>query len=179
MSSPEIQGETSKTSWIKIVSRYNHPNRLKSWLQLSLNLFIYSIAWFLMFESLSLSYWITLGLSIPAAGILVRLFIIYHDCVHGSYFKSRRLRDAIGLFIGVLTFTPYYSWGYNHQIHHETAGNLDKRGIGDVWTMTVDEYRKSTRWNKIQYRFYRHPITMFFIGAPFIFLFGTALQKKT
>ena len=69
MMSPDVQGETSKTSWIKIVSRYNHPNRLKSWLQFSINLFLYSIAWFLMFESLSLSYWITLGLSIPAAGI--------------------------------------------------------------------------------------------------------------
>jgi len=127
MNSPEIQGETSKTSWIKIVSKYNHPSPLKSWLQFSINLFLYSITWFLMFESLSLSYWITLGLSIPAAGMLVRLFIIYHDCGHGSYFKSRKLRDVMGLFIGVLTFTPYYSWSNNHHIHHETAGNLDKR----------------------------------------------------
>lgn len=178
MSSPDVKSETSKTSWIKIVSRYNRPNRLKSWSQISINLFLYALAWFLMFESLSLSYWITLGLSIPAAGILVRLFIIYHDCVHGSYFKSRKLRDALGLFIGILTFTPYYSWGYNHQIHHETAGNLDKRGIGDVWTMTVDEYKGSSLWNKILYRFYRHPVTMFFIGAPFVFIIGNRFTKK-
>jgi len=178
MNSPDIQGETSKTSWIKIVSRYNHPNRLKSWSQFSINLFLYSITWFLMFESLSLSYWITLGLSFPAAGLLVRLFIIYHDCVHGSYFKSRKLRDAMGLFIGVLTFTPYYSWGHNHQIHHETAGNLDKRGIGDVWTLTVEEYKECSQWNKIVYRFYRHPVTLFFIGAPFVFIIGNRFTKK-
>jgi omega-6 fatty acid desaturase (delta-12 desaturase) len=131
-----------------------------------------------MFESLSISYWITLGLSIPAAGFLVRLFIIYHDCGHGSYFKSRKLRDLMGLFIGVLTFTPYYSWSHNHTIHHETAGNLDKRGIGDVWTMTVTEYQKSSRWEKIVYRFYRNPVTMFGIGPLYVFLIGNRFTKK-
>jgi omega-6 fatty acid desaturase (delta-12 desaturase) len=178
MNSPFNQGETSETSWVKIVSKYNHPNSSKSWLQFSLNLFLYSALWFLMYESLSLSYWITLGLSLPAAGMLVRLFIIYHDCVHGSYFKSQRLRNLIGLFIGVLTFTPYYSWSQSHIIHHETAGNLDKRGIGDVWTMTVDEYRQSTRWKKTVYRFYRNPITMFGIGPLYVFLIGNRFTKK-
>jgi len=108
MNSPDIQGETEETSWIRIVSKYNRPNSLKSWLQFSINLFLYSVIWVLMFESLSLSYWITLGLSIPAAGMLVRLFIIYHDCGHGSYFKSRKLRDLIGIFFGILTFTPLF-----------------------------------------------------------------------
>ena len=105
MNSPSAQGETSETSWIKIVSKYNHPDPLKSWVQFSINLFLYSIIWFLMFESLNLSYWITLGLSIPAAGMLVRLFIIYHDCGHGSFFKSKKLRDFTGLLIGVLLHT--------------------------------------------------------------------------
>jgi acyl-lipid omega-6 desaturase (Delta-12 desaturase) len=178
MNSPFEKGETSETSWIKIVSKYNHPNPVKSWLQFSINLFVFSILWFLMFESLSLSYWITLGLSLPAAGMLVRLFIIYHDCTHGSFFKSRRLRNFIGLLIGVLTFTPYFSWSHNHIIHHETAGNLDKRGIGDVWTLTVDEYRASTLWNKIVYRFYRNPITMFLVGPLYVFLIGNRFTKK-
>jgi omega-6 fatty acid desaturase (delta-12 desaturase) len=176
MNSPDDQGETSETSWIKIVSKYNHPSSIKSWVQFSLNLFLYSIAWFLMFESLSLSYWITLGLSFPAAGMLVRLFIIYHDCVHGSFFKSRKLRDALGLLIGILTFTPYFSWSNNHLIHHETAGNLDKRGIGDVWTMTVTEYQESSKWKKIIYRFYRNPITMFGIGPLYVFLIGNRFK---
>jgi omega-6 fatty acid desaturase (delta-12 desaturase) len=178
MNSPFDNGETSETSWIKIVSKYNHPNPVKSWLQFSINLLVFSILWFLMFESLSLSYWITLGLSLPTAGMLVRLFIIYHDCSHGSFFKSRRLRNFTGLLIGVLTFTPYFSWSHNHIIHHETAGNLDKRGIGDVWTLTVEEYRGSSLWNKIVYRFYRNPITMFLVGPLYVFLIGNRFTKK-
>jgi len=178
MASLNNQSETSTTSWIKIVSKYNRPNALKSWWQLSGNLFLYSLAWFLMYESLSISWWITFGLSIPAAGILVRLFIIYHDCGHGSFFKSARLNNAVGIFIGILTFTPYYSWTRNHYIHHETAGNLDKRGIGDVWTMTVQEYQDSTRWHRIMYRFYRHPVTMFGIGAFYVFVIGNRFTKK-
>lgn len=178
MSSPELQGETSKTSWIKIVSRYNHPNPVKSWLQFSINLFLYSILWFLMYESLSLSYWITLGLSFPAAGMLVRLFIIYHDCGHGSFFKSKKLRDFLGVIIGILTFTPYFSWSHSHQIHHETAGNLDKRGIGDVWTLTVEEYNNCSAWKKTVYRLYRNPITMFGIGTLYVFLIGNRFTKK-
>jgi len=178
MRSPDIQSETSNTSWIKIVTKYNHPNTGKSWWQFSSNLLLYSLAWFLMFKSLSISYWITLGLSLPAAGMLIRLFIIYHDCGHGAFLKSRKARDLMGIFIGILTFTPYVHWTYNHRIHHDTAGNLDKRGIGDVWTMTVEEYKESSRWGKIVYRFYRHPITMFFIGAPFVFIIGNRFTKK-
>jgi len=166
------------TSWIKIITRYNHPDPMRSWFQFGSNLLLYIIAWFIMYKSLAISYWITLILAIPAAGMLVRLFIIHHDCGHGSYFRSKRLRDTLGLIIGVLSFTPYYAWSDNHQIHHETAGNLDKRGIGDVWTMTVEEYRVSTLWQKIVYRFYRNPVTMFGIGAPWVFLIGNRFTKK-
>jgi acyl-lipid omega-6 desaturase (Delta-12 desaturase) len=178
MNNPATQGEVATSSWVKIISKYNHPDTAKSWVQLSLNILLYAVAWFLMIESLSISYWITLAVSVPAAGILVRLFIIYHDCVHGSYFKSARLRDIMGLMIGVLTFTPYYSWSRNHIVHHETAGNLDKRGIGDVWTLTVEEYRNSTLWGKIVYRFYRNPVTMFLIGPLYVFLIGNRFTKK-
>lgn len=178
MNSLDDQSEASNTSWIKIVKKYNHPSSLKSWWQLSGNLFLYSFAWFLMYESLSISWWITFAFSIPAAGVLVRLFIIYHDCGHGSFFKSPQLNDAIGLFIGVLTFTPYYSWTDQHRIHHDTAGNLDKRGTGDVWTMTVEEYNASSKWIRIQYNFYRHPVTMFGIGAFWVFVIGNRFTKK-
>lgn len=170
--------DTLKTSWIKIVSKYNHPDPVKSWWQLSSNLFLYALSWFLMYESLSVSYWITLGLAVPSAGILIRLFIIHHDCGHGTYFKSRKLRDITGVVIGILTFTPYYSWHRNHQIHHETAGNLDKRGIGDVWTLTVDEYTNSSQWQRILYRFYRNPVTMFGIGTLYMFLLNNRFTKK-
>jgi omega-6 fatty acid desaturase (delta-12 desaturase) len=178
MVSLNSKSETSNTSWIKIVSKYNRPSKLKSWMQLSGNLLLYSIAWYLMYESLSVSWWITFGLSLPAAGILVRLFIIYHDCGHGSYFSSEKLNDAVGFFIGILTFTPYYSWSKEHYIHHETAGNLDKRDVGDVWTLTVNEYRESSKWTKIKYHLYRHPITMFGIGAFAVFVIGNRFTKK-
>lgn len=172
------KSETLKTSWVKIVSKYNHPNTPKSWIQLLTNLFLYAIAWFLMYESLAISWWITFAISLPAAGILVRLFIIYHDCGHGSFFKSQKLNDAVGLFIGVLTFTPYYSWTHNHHIHHETAGNLDKRGLGDVWTITVKEYQESSAWQKLIYRIYRNPITMFGVGAFYVFVIGNRFTKR-
>jgi omega-6 fatty acid desaturase (delta-12 desaturase) len=110
--------------------------------------------------------------------VLVRLFIIYHDCGHGSFFRSQWLNDATGLFIGVLTFTPYYSWTDQHRIHHDTAGNLDKRGTGDVWTLTVEEYRASSKWVRTQYNFYRHPVTMFGIGAFWVFVIGNRFTKK-
>ncbi len=171
--------ESSKTSWIQIVSKYNHPNALKSWWQFGSNLLLYVFCWFLMIESLSVSYWITLLLVIPSTGVLVRLFIIFHDCGHGSFLKSRKISAFLGYFIGILTFTPYFWWVHNHQVHHETAGNLDKRGIGDVWTLTVDEYRKSSRWQRIVYRFYRNPITMFGIGTLFVFLIGNRFTKKS
>ncbi len=176
---PEKTNAISRdNSWIRVVRQYNHPDPVKSWVQFSTNLLLYIVAWFLMIFSLKTSYWLTLGLSIPAAGILVRLFIIYHDCGHGSFFRSERVSDGIGLFIGILTFTPYFHWSKNHEIHHDTAGNLDNRGVGDVWTMTVEEYRESTPWGKIVYRFYRHPLTMFLIGAPFVFIIGNRFTKK-
>ncbi len=179
MDSQNNQSEASNTSWIKIVSKYNRPDAVKSWWQLSGNLLLYSFAWFLMYQALSVSWWITFALSFPAAGMLVRLFIIYHDCGHGSYFRSQKLNNAVGFFIGILTFTPYFSWSHEHYIHHETAGNLDKRDVGDVWTMTVEEYRKSSRWEKTKYRFYRHPVTMFGVGAFIVFVIGNRFTRKT
>ena len=114
MNSELTQPEVSNNSWIKIVSKYNRPDSYKSWRQFSVNLLLYSLAWFLMYESLAVSWWITLALAFPAAGMLVRLFIIYHDCGHGSYFKSEKMNDAVGVFIGILTFTPYYRWSHEH-----------------------------------------------------------------
>jgi len=178
MSSLNIDHNSPESPWPQIVKRYNSPDHLTSWVQLASNMLLYSLAWALMYFSLSLSYWITLVLAFPAAGMLVRIFIIYHDLGHGSYFRSRKLSSVVGIFLGILTFTPYYSWSNNHHIHHETVGNLDKRGTGDVWTMTVNEYRASTLWRKIVYRFYRNPVTLFGIGPLYVFLVGNRFTKK-
>ena len=115
-------------------------------------------------------YWLTLLLAVPAAGLLVRLFIVQHDCGHGSYFKSRSANDALGRLISVLTLTPYGHWRRSHAYHHAASGNLDRRGQGDVVTMTVDEYKALTPLGRLGYRLYRNPLIMILIGAPLNFV---------
>lgn len=115
-------------------------------------------------------YWLTLLLAIPTAGLLVRLFIIQHDCGHGAFFKSRLANDFLGRTLGVLTLTPYSDWKKGHAEHHATTGNLDRRGRGDVETMTVAEYEASTPLRKLDYRLYRNPLVMVLLGAPINFI---------
>jgi omega-6 fatty acid desaturase (delta-12 desaturase) len=123
-----------------------------------------------MILSLNISYWLTLLIAPIAAGMYVRLFIIFHDCGHGSFFKSSKANHWVGSIIGVLVFTPYFFWRQSHAVHHATAGNLDKRGVGDVWTMTVEEYLNASRWKRFVYRAYRNPVIMFGIAPVFMFL---------
>lgn len=115
-------------------------------------------------------YWLTLLLAVPAAGLLVRLFIIQHDCGHGSFFKSRAANDVLGRAISVLTLTPYLSWKLSHAAHHASAGNLDRRGRGDVETLTVAEYQASAPFRRLAYRLYRNPLVMVLFGAPINFI---------
>jgi omega-6 fatty acid desaturase (delta-12 desaturase) len=128
------------------------------------------VLWYLMLRSLEVSYWLTLALSIPAAGFLMRAFIIFHDCGHGSFFKSRRANDALGILTGILTFTPYYRWRHDHAVHHASAGDLDRRGVGDVWTLTVQEYLDSPPWKRAAYRLFRYPLVMVGFGPFFVFV---------
>lgn len=125
---------------------------------------------YLMYRSLEVSYWLTLLLAIPAAGFAIRLFIIFHDAGHGSFFKSKVANDWIGRITGVLLFTPYYSWRHSHAIHHATAGDLDRRGTGDVWTLTVDEFYTLPKWKRLAYRLYRNPFIIFVIGPTIDFV---------
>ena len=114
-------------------------------------------------------YWSVIGF-IPAGGLLVRLFIIQHDCGHQSMFSNRRANDWVGRFIGILTLTPYDHWKRGHALHHAGSGNLDRRGMGDdILTMTVAEYKAASSWVRFKYRFYRHPLVMFGIGPAFVF----------
>ena len=124
--------EDSNKDWIRIIARYNKPDALKSWWQIVNSVGPYVIIWIMMIKTLAISYWITLVLSVFAAGFLIRIFIIFHDCGHGSFFKSKRLNKIIGIITGLIVFTPYHKWHKDHLIHHQTVGNLDKRGTGDV-----------------------------------------------
>jgi len=120
-----------------------------------------------MYLSLRVSWWVTIPLAVLAGAFLVRIFIIFHDCGHGSFFKSKRANDVLGSIAGALTFTPYYQWRWEHAIHHGTAGDLDRRGKGDVWTMTVREYLASSRSKKFAYQLVRNPIVLLLV-APFV-----------
>ena len=155
----------------KIVSQYAIPDVWRSLWQVANTLLPYLAQYYLKFRSVEISYWLTLALSIPTAGFMVRTFIIFHDCGHGSFFKSRRANSILGNITGVLTFTPYQRWKHDHAIHHATAGDLDRRGTGDVGTWTVQEYLDAPRWKRIGYRIMRNPIILFTIGAAIVFAF--------
>ncbi len=163
---------------MEIISRYNIPDPVKSWWQIINSVGSYIILWVIMVRTIEISYWITLFLSVFAAGFLVRIFIIFHDCGHGSFFKSKKLNRIIGIITGLMVFTPYHKWHNDHKIHHQTVGNLDKRGIGDVTTLTVEEYSKLSRWKKLKYRFYRNPFFLFGIAPILLFLIQQRFTRK-
>lgn len=155
--------------WVKIIRKYNFPDG-RSWWQIANSVLPYLFLLILMYYSLSYSYWITLGLAFIAGGFAVRTFIIFHDCGHGSFFKSARLRKIVGIFTGLLLFTPYERWSYDHLLHHQTVGNLDKKGVGDVRTFTVEEYINFSKTQRFIYRLSRNPIVLFIIGPLLLFV---------
>lgn len=127
--------------------------------------------WTLMYWTAYRGYWpVTLLLGVPASGLLMRMFILQHDCGHGSFFKSETANRVLGAIIGVFTLTPYTYWKKTHSIHHSTAGNLDRRGYGDIETLTVKEYAALTPWGRWKYRAYRSIPVLFFIGPAFHFV---------
>jgi omega-6 fatty acid desaturase (delta-12 desaturase) len=156
--------------WTQILARYREPSPARSIIELVITAGPLVLLWFLMWATLDLGYWVGLLLAVPAAGFLVRLFMIQHDCGHGAFFHHRLVNDSVGRVIGVLTLTPYDYWRRTHAIHHSTSGNLDRRGIGDVDTLTVHEYLALSRWRRLCYRVYRHPIIMFGLGPAFLFI---------
>jgi omega-6 fatty acid desaturase (delta-12 desaturase) len=130
-----------------------------------------------MYLSLAVSWWITAPLAVLAGAFLVRAFIIFHDCGHGSFFKSRAANDFWGFLSGIVTFTPYYHWRWEHSLHHATSGDLDRRGTGDVWTLTVQEYLESSRGKRFAYRLARNPIVLFVLAPIFLFLIKHRIPK--
>ena len=167
MTTPATQDQ--KLAQHKMLVPYQVPDTRRSLWQVANTLVPYFTLWALMFLSLKVSYWLTLFLAVPAAGFMVRTFIIFHDCGHGSFFASKKANEIVGILTGILTFTPWTRWWHEHAVHHATAGDLDRRGIGDVYTMTVAEYLVAPWWKKVGYRLMRNPFNMFVIGAPIVF----------
>jgi omega-6 fatty acid desaturase (delta-12 desaturase) len=148
---------------------YREPHHGRSIVEILITVVPLVLLWLSMWFALKLGYGLYLLLAVPAAGFLVRLFMIQHDCGHGAFFRHRLANDWVGRVIGVLTLTPYDFWRRTHALHHATSGNLDRRGFGDIDTLTVGEYLSLSRWARLRYRFYRHPLVMFGLGPAYLF----------
>lgn len=177
-------GPEAARDWVKILSKYREPNTVRSSFELAITVsafvFLWALAWFM----LSVSAWLTFAISLCNAAFLLRLFVIQHDCGHSAFLKNRVLSDWLGRVLGVVTLTPYDVWQRTHAIHHGASGNLDRRGIGDVHTLTVAEYQGKSPLKRLLYRLYRHPVVLFGLGPGYLFLlqnrlpFGLTDQAK-
>lgn len=161
--------------WLKALAKYREPDETRSILELVLTSSVFVAVWIAAWWSLSISYWLTLAICLPAGGVLVRLFAIQHDCGHYSFFSRRSVNDWVGRALGIVTLTPYDVWRRSHAIHHASCGNLGKRGIGDINTLTVREYRARPLLKRFTYRLYRSPLVMFGLGPAYTFFLENRL----
>lgn len=169
-------GETRRPKdWVQVLARYREPSTRRSVGELIVTLGPFFLLWVLAWAALSISPWLALAIAVLNGLFLVRIFVIQHDCGHASYFTNRRLQDWVGRCLGVLTLTPYDVWRRTHSIHHSHHGDLDHRGIGDVMTLTVEEYRARGWFGRLAYRLYRHPLVLFLLGPSYIFILQNRL----
>lgn len=166
--------------WFPHLAPFRKPDNWRASWQIINTLVPYFALWYLMIRTIQLgySYFYTFLLIIPAAAFLVRIFILFHDCVHGSFFKSKKLNSFFGYFLGLLVFTAFEDWRFSHLRHHATFANLDARGMGDVWTLTSEEYRNSSQFIRIKYRFFRSSVALLGFGAVFVFMLSNRFPTK-
>ena len=173
-----MNAKEEQNNWKEGIAPFQRPDVRKSVWQLINTMVPFFVLWCLAYLSLSVSFWITLVLTIPAAGFLVRTFIIFHDCCHHSFFKSRKANVVVGIITGILTFFPYYQWQREHFVHHATSSNLNRRGTGDIWTLTVNEYLALSPFRRMVYKIYRNPFVMFGLGPIYITLIAYRFNRK-
>lgn len=162
----------------KRVAPFAKSDLQKSVFQLMNTILPLLLMWFVTYKLLTISFWLMIPAAVLTAGLVVRTFIIFHDCTHGSFFKNKKANDIVGTITGVLTLFPYEKWKREHSIHHASSSNLDKRGIGDIWVMTVDEYVNATPKERLAYRFYRNPLVMFGFGPLYLILISSRFNRK-
>tara|TARA_R110002051_G_scaffold52574_2_gene99780 strand:- start:13093 stop:14115 length:1023 start_codon:yes stop_codon:yes gene_type:complete len=169
------KAEKTAREWMVVLAQYRNPCNWRSGFELAVTVIPFVALWFAASWVLQYSYIAAFLISAVNGAFLLRLFIIQHDCGHASFLANRTLSDWIGRALGVLTLTPYDVWKRTHAIHHGHHGDLDRRGIGDVMTLTVDEFRARGVWGRVKYRAYRHPVTMFVLGPSYLFLLQNRL----
>ena len=157
-------------AWKLRLDSYKSPDNRRATFELVVTALLLAGLWAAMWLMAGVSAWLPALLAIPSGALLVRLFMIQHDCGHNAFFSSRLANDWTGRALGVLTLTPFDFWRHSHALHHAGSGNLGRRGIGDIDTLTVEEYLARGRWGRIKYRLYRHPLVMFGLGPSFLFL---------
>jgi omega-6 fatty acid desaturase (delta-12 desaturase) len=172
-----VSSEKSQV-WRESVAPHELPSLRRSLVDLATSVVPYLALTVLMYASLEVSVWITLALAIPAAGFLLRTFIVFHDCTHGSFMPTKRGNRWVGRFAGLLVFQPFANWGHNHAVHHGTAGDLDRRGTGDVMTLTVEEYESRDWAGRLGYRLFRNPLVMFGVGPIWSLMIGPRIWSS-
>lgn len=174
-SAPQQPETRAGREWAQLLAKYREPSSPRAAFELAVTLGPFLLLWGLAWWSLSVSYALTLLFAICAAPFVLRLFAIQHDCGHGAFFGSRSMNDWLGRALGVVTLTPYDVWRHSHSIHHSSSGNLGRRGIGDIDTLTVAEYAALTPFQRLKYRLYRNPLVLFGLGPSYIFLLENRL----
>jgi acyl-lipid omega-6 desaturase (Delta-12 desaturase) len=163
-----VQGRGStRPYWREAVAAYEQPHLGRSMLDLATSVVPYLALLVAIYLSLDVSYWLALALAVPAAGFLLRTYIVFHDCAHGSFLPSKRGNRWLGTLLGLLVYSPFEAWRHSHAVHHATAGDLDRRGVGDLPTLTVAEYEGMTPIRRLGYRLFRNPLVMFGIGPAY------------
>jgi omega-6 fatty acid desaturase (delta-12 desaturase) len=164
--------------WKDSVARHEQPSLRHSLFDVVTSVLPYLALSVAMYLCLDVSIWITLALAVPAAGFLLRTFIVFHDCAHGSFLPGRRANLWLGRFTALLVFQPFGNWRHNHAVHHGTSGDLDRRGTGDIPTLTVEEYLSRPWRQRLGYRLFRNPVVMFGIGPIWSLMIGPRLWSK-
>lgn len=160
------------------VAFFGQANTRKGLWQISNTVLPFLGLWYLSYRSLFISLWLTFVFAVPASGFLIRTFIIFHDCCHLSFLRGKKANSLVGNIMGVITMFPYEQWKFEHAVHHATNGNLDRRGTGDIWTLTVNEYLSRSWFRKLIYRLYRNPIVLFGLGPLYIVLIQYRFNRK-
>jgi omega-6 fatty acid desaturase (delta-12 desaturase) len=179
IAAPQSTPGAGRPSWRESLAPFARPHLGRSTLDVATSAVPYIALTVLMYMTLDVSYLLTLAIALPAAGFLLRTYIVFHDCAHGSFLPTKRGNALMGIVTGLLVYSPYSSWRHSHAVHHATAGDLDRRGVGDVLTLTVAEYREAPWRKRLGYRLFRNPLVMFGIGPLYALMVQPRLVSRS